>query len=221
MRGVYAVRSIPKGKILSKEDVYFAMPLQEGQLTSGEFGSLRSTFTATSDYAPNQAVTENPVMNPVLLAREVVHEVKGMISEAGIILGPNVELELSHHYGLAQFRNVGALIVNVCNREYCKKLIVMVPGQKHPRHRHEKKEEMFELLSGDIDVELDGEVQTLKPGDQLLVKRNSWHSFFTRGGAIFEEISTTHHRGDSYYEDPAISSLDPMQRKTIIREDDY
>ena len=41
-------------------------------------------------------------------------------------------------------------------------------------------------------------------------------SFGTVNGCIFEEVSTTHVVGDSYYEDPKVAALDPMQRKTIL-----
>jgi hypothetical protein len=54
------------------------------------------------------------------------------------------------------------------------------------------------------------------PGDTLLIERNAQHAFTSRTGAIVEEISTTHRRGDSYYEEPEIARLDPMERKTVI-----
>jgi N-acetylneuraminate synthase len=50
------------------------------------------------------------------------------------------------------------------------------------------------------------------------VERDTFHSFETKGGAIFEEISTTHIVGDSEYEDPAIARLDPMDRKTVLSQ---
>lgn len=58
----------------------------------------------------------------------------------------------------------------------------------------------------------------MQPGDTQTVLRNSKHSFSSRGGAVFEEISTTHVKGDSYYDDPEIAKLDLMARKTIIKE---
>ena len=45
-----------------------------------------------------------------------------------------------------------------------------------------------------------------------------WHEFSSVNGAIFEEISTTSYRDDSFYADEKISILDPMQRKTVIEE---
>ena len=80
--------------------------------------------------------------------RSIIHDVKGMLYEAKIVVGPQFELELLHHYGLEHFRHYGATIINVINREYCKKLIVVLPGQQHPSHYHKVKEETFQVLSG-------------------------------------------------------------------------
>ncbi|MFA6039770.1 MAG: N-acetylneuraminate synthase family protein [Candidatus Peribacteraceae bacterium] len=220
MRGTYAKRPIRKGQVIRREDVSFAMPLQEGQLSSGSFGSYRSTYAASRNYAAGKPIMEEKHADQALFARELVHEARGMLSEAGIPIGSDGAIELSHHLGLERIREVGAVIITNVNREYCKKLIVMVPGQRHPRHSHERKEETFALLWGDLTVELDGETLRLRPGDYVLVKRNSVHSFSTENGAIFEEISTTHYQGDSFYEDPGIRSLDPMQRKTLIMGDE-
>jgi len=58
----------------------------------------------------------------------------------------------------------------------------------------------------------------MTPGDMKTVLRRQIHSFSSKSGAIFEEISTTHVKGDSYYQDKTISKLDVMERKTIIKE---
>ena len=58
----------------------------------------------------------------------------------------------------------------------------------------------------------------LKAGDVQTVLRGQKHSFTSKGGAIFEEVSTTHIKNDSYYDDPKISKLDPMERKTVLRK---
>ena len=55
-RGVYAVRDIEKGETIRREDVFFAMPCADGQVSSGEFGQYRSVWKASKDYpreAPN------------------------------------------------------------------------------------------------------------------------------------------------------------------------
>ena len=48
------------------------------------------------------------------------------------------------------------IIINCINRTYCKKLIILLPGQKHPSHFHPRKEETFQVLSGLLDVYIDG-----------------------------------------------------------------
>jgi N-acetylneuraminate synthase len=173
-RGVYATRAIKKGDAISDADVFFAMPCQDGQLSSGEFGQVRANITASQDYP------------------------------AGA-------------YGLEQFRQTGCIIVNLINREYCEKLLIVLPSQSHPMHAHKKKEETFRVLWGDLEIDLNGNRLQLEAGDKLLVERGAMHGFSSVGGAIVQEVSTTHIIGDSYYKDPKVRDLDPMQRKTIIK----
>lgn len=215
-RGVYLKRSVKRGDRISNKDVFFAMPCQPGQLTSGEFGGCRSRYVASHDYAENDAVREGAKQDTMVSLRSFVHEAKGMLHEAGIHLGNDFEIELSHHYGLEEFRKTGALIVTLVNREYCKKIIVLLAGQSHPKHRHVQKEETFQLLAGDLELKTNDVSQMLEPGDKVLIERGTWHSFSTESGAIFEEVSTKHIIGDSYYEDEVIAELDPIQRKTLI-----
>ena len=90
--------------------------------------------------------------------------------------------------------------------------------QRHPSHHHKMKEETFQLLWGDLEVNLDGKIILMRPGDKLLIERDAWHSFTSQRGAIFEEISSTHYKDDSYYEDDEINVMDPISRKTIIQD---
>lgn len=218
MRGTYARRAIRRGETIGPGDVYFAMPCAENQTTSGAFGRYRAVFTASRDYAPNEAIRETSAPDPVGEIRAIIHDAKGLLAEAGIDFGKDSQIELSHHYGIESFRQTGALIVNVINRAYCKKILVMLPGQRHPTHRHIQKEETFHLLWGELDVVLNGNPVRLAPGDKLLIERGAWHSFWSENGAIVEEVSTTHIVGDSQYEDERIARLDPMRRKTILEE---
>jgi sialic acid synthase SpsE/quercetin dioxygenase-like cupin family protein len=215
-RGVYAANKVEKGQFVEEKDVYFAMPCVENQLTSGEFCQYRTTISASEDYKTNSPLFEHSQPDIYSLTRNIIHDAKGMLYEANIELGNDITIELSHQYGLEHIRQTGAIIVNVINREYCKKIIIMLPTQKHPGHHHVKKEETFQLLWGDLEVNLNGDIFKLKPGEKLLVSRNDMHSFNTIQGAIFEEISTTSLKDDSYYEDENINQLDPIQRKTFI-----
>jgi N-acetylneuraminate synthase len=212
-RGTYARRAIESGAPIGPGDVFFAMPCVEGQTTSGEY---QDSMIASQDYAALEPIVERRAPSLVNQIRGIVHDAKGMLYEAQIDFGREFRIELSHHYGMEHFRHVGAIIVTVVNREYCKKLIVVLPGQKHPPHVHKVKEEMFHLLWGDLLIDLDGTVRTLRRGDTVLVERGMKHAFTSKGGAIFEELSTTHVIGDSYYDDERILRLDPMQRKTVL-----
>ncbi len=213
MRGVYLKHDVKKGTELKREDVFFAMPNHDKQMTSGEFFE---GVVASKDYKANEELHETKPVTNTNLARSVIHDVKGMLYEANIYLGDTFEAELSHHYGMKHFRQFGAVIISIVNREYCKKLIAVLPGQQHPDHMHKVKEETFQLLYGDLEVVVDGEEREMKPGDIQTVLRGQMHSFSSRTGAVFEEISTTHVKNDSYYEDPVIAKKDLMERKTKV-----
>jgi len=215
-RGVFAARDLKKGEDVRRDDVFFAMPLQEDQLVSGQW---HDGIVADRDYPVNSALGADlanlePTQEEILY--EILLQVKGMLNKARIFITSDSPVEVSHHYGLDRFREFGVTMINCINREYCKKLLVMLPRQKHPYHFHKRKEETFQLLYGDIEMEKNGEVFRLQPGEQLLVEPGAWHKFHTLDGAIIEEVSTTHYKNDSFYEDERINNLSLEQRKTII-----
>jgi len=90
----------------------------------------------------------------------------------------------------------------------------LLPGQKHPSHTHKLKEETFNVIYGDLNLDLGGSVKTYGRGDMILVERNMSHSFSTVNGAVFEEISTTHYKNDSFYDDRTI--MENRERKTEV-----
>ncbi len=215
-RGVFAKHPIRKGERLERSNCYFAFPCEEGQLTSGEFGKLRAEFIASKDYAQDEALFEGSEADQYHFIRKIIHDAKGMLAEANVVLNENAQIELSHHFGLDSFTEFGCLLISIVNREYCKKIIVVFPGQSHPEQYHVKKEETFHMLWGDLQLTLNGITQELKQGELRSIERGVRHSFTSIAGAIFEEVSTTHYRGDSFYLDPRIDQQDPMARKTVI-----
>jgi N-acetylneuraminate synthase len=150
------------------------------------------------------------------IIKSAIHDVKALLNYAGVPLSHEFTTEYSHHYGIVNFRKVGAVLINVINREYAKKILVQLPGQMHPWHFHKLKEETFLLIWGDLTIELDQRKKVLQPGDTLTVLPGVWHRFWTLEGCVFEEISTTAHANDSVYRDPAINKLTSGQRKTIV-----
>jgi N-acetylneuraminate synthase len=113
---------------------------------------------------------------------------------------------------------VGAVLIDCINREYCKKIIIQMPGQRHPNHYHKRKEETFQVLSGIMEAEVEGRQRRLYPGDILVVPQGVWHSFWTETGLVFEEISSTHYADDSYYEDKRINAMQRRERKTLVSQ---
>ena len=215
-RGAFAKREIEKGEIFNVKDVFLAIPNVNNQVMSFDLSKYAS-FTAEKDIAMNAPILLDDVTinNSREKVGEITKKITIMLNQSGIILPKGVNCSISAHYGLDRFDEFGAVIVDVLNREYCKKIIVMLPEQKHPGHKHIKKEETFHVLYGDFTVELDGVVHSLKAGDLLTVGRDQHHSFRTTNGVIFEEISTTHYKNDSFYDDPVI--MDFNDRKIEYR----
>ncbi len=214
-RGVYAKRPIPAGKIITNEDVFFAFPPQENQLLANDW-SKHLQHKATRDIPKNQPVTRNALETSHLRQRirDAVKEVKTLFRNGHIVVPGKSELEISHHYGMDRFDDYGLVMITVINREYCKKLLVMLPGQTHPEQYHLKKEETFLVLHGEVEFSLDGQTETYRSGDVVTVARGVRHKFHTRTGVVFEELSSSHYPDDSYYSDPAIQNN--PNRKTLL-----
>ena len=214
-RGVFARRALTAGEILAPADVYFAFPPEEGQFTANDW-SKYARCTATADIAADGAVSPANAMLCDQRAKvlEIVQSVKALLKASGITFPGRSELEISHHYGIDRFREAGLTMLTVVNRAYCKKLLILLPGQRHPEQYHRRKEETFHLLYGDLKLELDGRPMTCSPGDVVTVNPGVRHAFRSEGGAVIEEISSTHYQDDSFYTDPAISAN--SNRKTLL-----
>ena len=95
MRGVFAKKEIKKGQKITRDKVFFAMPLQEGQLVSGDwFNGVK----ADKNYKPNAPVSET-VANSTIPDDETIYrimlQVKGMLNKARIQIGKESSVELS------------------------------------------------------------------------------------------------------------------------------
>jgi mannose-6-phosphate isomerase-like protein (cupin superfamily) len=49
------------------------------------------------------------------------------------------------------------------------------PGQATERHYHARTEEIYFLLEGEGDMEVDGDRRHVAPGDAVLIPAGSWH----------------------------------------------
>lgn len=214
-RGVYAHADLSAGSEIGGNDVMFAIPVLENQITANSWSKLEHKNALSTIVAGEKLTTENvTISDQDALLRELVERSKLHFESAGIVVPNRSAVELSHHYGLDRFDEFGIVMVTVVNRDYCKKVIGVFPGQSHPEHVHKKKEETFICMSGTLLVDLDGELHTLKPGDILTVEVGIPHSFSAPEGAVFEEISSTHFVDDSFYTDDTINHN--TERKTKL-----
>lgn len=147
---------------------------------------------------------------------EIVSKVKTVLENSKIIIPDYFPLEISHHYGIDQFAKYGCVTISIINRAYCKKIIILFPEQKHPAHRHDIKEESFHVLNGSMILTANGNIYDLRAGELFTIERRISHSFYSKYGCVFEEISTTHNANDSYYEDKTIAQKQPEERKTLV-----
>ena len=222
-RGVYAKINLKKGDILNKKNIYFAFPSNKNQISSTNFSLKTNQYIVRENIKIDEVIKSKSIeknySKDLALVTEYLHMAKAMLKSNKLNLGNKFDLEISHHYGLAKFKKFGCFLFNCINREYAKKIIVLLPNQKHPLHRHIKKEETFQILSGKLYSYLDGKLKILKEGDTILVKPKVWHKFHTDAlGCIFEEVSTTHYNDDSYYKDKQIQKSERSQRKSYIKD---
>jgi sialic acid synthase SpsE/quercetin dioxygenase-like cupin family protein len=214
-RGVFAGRKILKGEKMTLSDVFFAFPNTDGQLVANDMSKYKE-YTAKKNLEKHAPLLAKEIASSD--KREtiysIIQRVKQILSAGNIVVPGIATLEISHHYGLDRFEEVGCTLINVVNREYCKKLIVVLPGQKHPEQYHNVKEETFLVPYGDVRLTLDGVEKKCKSGDIVTVTRGTKHAFSSENGAVIEEISSTHYKDDSFYTDESI--LRNKDRKTVL-----
>ena len=214
-RGIFAKTELKKGEIVSRDSFYCAWPSVEGQYLADSM-SKYNCFTAAEDISAHSPVLKNNVStdNQRDKAWEIVQDVKAFLDESKITYPSSADLEISHHYGIDRFYETGISMITVINREYCKKLIIVLPGQRHPEQHHKQKEETFMILHGKVDLFIDGVKSALSEGDTFTIFPPSKHSFSSENGCVIEEVSSTHFPDDSFYTDETINKN--PNRKTII-----
>ncbi len=214
-RGVFVKKAVKEGERIDSSNTFLAIPNLDGQVVANDM-SKYSEYIAQKDLEGNQPVLAGDVKIVNLRGQvlDIIRKVRDILVASRVALPDRLEMELSHHYGLEKFGEWGATIINCINREYCKKLIIVLPGQKHPVHYHKRKEETFHILYGNVSVDVGGITRRNKNGEMIIVERGAKHSFASETGAIIEEISTTHYRDDSFYDDARIGKN--SNRKTEL-----
>lgn len=214
-RGMFARHKIAAGEKITSDNFYFAFPPNESQFTANDY-SKYSEFTASVDIEPNEVIAPSNTVHKNTREKilDIARRVKNLLQEGKITVPGGIELEISHHYGLDRFDEFGLVMLTVVNRDYCKKLLVSLPGQFHPEQYHNQKEETFHVLHGELELQLDGKMQILGPGDVVTVMPGVRHAFRSVKGAVVEEISSTHFKNDSFYTDESITKN--PNRKSLL-----
>jgi len=219
-RGVFASKALEGGDLLTDLDFFKAIPSQTGQLLANDLSKYKH-------YRLKQPLAKNaPLLFENLEIRdirpqvfEILRQVSALLRDSKLAIPDGANCELSHHYGIEKFAEWGATIISIVNREYCKKLLILLPGQRHPIHRHQRKEETFNVLSGELLLNLAGVDSTIHAGDMVTVERGVEHAFGSNTGAIFEELSTTHYSDDSFYAEASINTNRQRKTQLIFRAD--
>jgi sialic acid synthase SpsE/mannose-6-phosphate isomerase-like protein (cupin superfamily) len=215
-RYAYVGKKIFANEVLNPNSVYFAIPGDESGLTANQFGKYQR-YSAKIDLNINAIIKKDSVELESHESRilEIRNKVLQIVKKSGIQVPKNSDLEISHHFGIEKFEQFGTCLITVINRAYCKKLLILLPGQTHPGMFHKKKDETFFLLFGDLNLKLDHKDVKIKEGETVLIEPGVIHEFSTNEGAIIEEVSSTHLQGDSYYEDEKINLN--KNRKTYVK----
>ena len=214
-RGLFAKNKIKKGSIISPKDFFLAFPPEKNQILANDY-SKYSQFIAKKTISKNSKIDKfnTEIVNIRKKIIKIVSNTNDMIKKSNHTFYGKINYEISHHYGLDKFKKFGIVILNIINEEYCKKILVIFPGQTHPEQFHKKKTETFHILSGEIILKLNNKIIKLKKGNLVTIKKNSKHEFKSLKGAVIEEVSTTHFKKDSYYTDLNISKN--LNRKTVV-----
>lgn len=215
-RGVFVKNSLSKDQILHNDDIYLAFPCQQGQLVASDLSKYNKIQILSDTLEANMPIMRKDVMmhdvsDSVL---EIIKKLTEILMESKVVVPVGSSCEISHHYGIERFFDTGVAMIDCVNREYCKKILVLLPGQKHPEHYHIQKEETFVILHGELSITLNGNSKTMHKGDIVIIERRDAHSFSTETGCIFEEISSTHYLNDSYYKEE-LEFVNP--RKTKVK----
>jgi sialic acid synthase SpsE/quercetin dioxygenase-like cupin family protein len=214
-RGLFAKQAIPAGERVTADRVFYAIPNSPGQLVAND-ASKYTDFYATAPIAAEGAVgaANSRACHRLKQVYHIVAEVKKMLKRSKVRVPGQCELEISHHFGIDNYFETGSTVITVVNREYCKRVIVMLPGQTHPEQYHKQKDETYHILHGEIVLTTDGAEQTKRANDVVVIPRGVRHGFTTRTGTVIEEVSSYYTQGDSFYTDAAIEAN--LNRKTFV-----
>lgn len=216
-RGVFLKKNVKAGENITKDDLYYAIPLdtKNGQIPVSDISKYTLINASTDLFEDDPLLYENvEISNLRDTIFSITKDINRFVKEANLVIPDDCVLEISAHYGIKKFYDYGCAIFSLVNREYCKKYIILLPGQTHPTQHHKIKEETFILISGDLELTVDNKTNNLSKGGIYTIQREHKHAMYTEDGCVIEELSTTHIPDDSYYSDNKIN--ENKNRKFIV-----
>ena len=121
----------------------------KNQISASEIASINKKFIASKDIKAGSRLTSDLVKKELSQNRflkDYVHKIRGIINQFGEYVPADVQIEVSHHHGLDKVESFGCCLINIVNRSYCKKLIIMTKGQEHPMQFHMLKKRHLEYF---------------------------------------------------------------------------
>ena len=214
-RGIFLKKHLEKNIVIKNSDVYFSFPAKKNQLTANDLKRYNKMITKKKLNQDSPLLfKDTKIIDTQSPINKIRNKVRNLLNASKVIVPKNASLEISHHYGLEKFYKYGITMINIINNAYCKKLIIVLPNQKHPKQFHKVKEESFFILYGTVTLILGGKKYFLKAGDLKTIKRNVVHEFYSKDGCVIEELSTEHIKSDSFYLDKKINKN--RNRKSFI-----
>lgn len=219
-RGVFANEDLYGDVQVNEKNIFLAFPCQPGQLLARHLSKYSKIVMKENNFCQKNApvmLEDVTIEDQEKLIWQDVKAVIELLKKGHVVVPTGSTCEISHHYGVENFRQTGVTMIDCINREYCKKILVVLPGQNHPVHYHVKKEETFLVLYGELQIECDGVQEVIHRGETKTIERKCKHSFSSKEGCVFEEISTTHYKNDSFYdeEEPLVS---PRKTRVYLTE---
>tara|TARA_Y100000996_G_scaffold311047_1_gene247459 strand:+ start:1201 stop:2739 length:1539 start_codon:yes stop_codon:yes gene_type:complete len=222
-RGVYLKKNVnlKTGQEIKKKHVLFQYPSIKGQLLANDFSKF-SKFVLKKNIDGSIPLLKKNIklFNNRGIVEEIREKIKEMISKSKTVVPPLSEIEISHHYGIENFKKFGLTMITIFNKDYCKKLLFLLSNQVHPKQFHKIKNETFFILYGKVKVKIwsKGKLseKILKAGDLLTIhpREVHWFKSVSKTGSIIEELSTESRVSDSYYLDSKITKN--KNRKSFI-----
>ena len=116
-----------EGKQLEPKDYFLAFPCSPGQLVRRDL-SKYNVLKTKKKITKNAHIMVDDVeqTNTSVELEGILKEIADLLAESNVVVPAGSECEVSHHYGIEKFHETGVAMNDCVNREYCKKILIML-----------------------------------------------------------------------------------------------